>query len=63
MDLDGRVEGGEFAGVGGEVGGGEVAEEDGEGTMSSELVGAGATDAEGGVCASYDDYFAFYALS
>lgn len=42
MDLDGGVEGGEFAGVRGEVRGAEVAEEEGEGAVRGELVGRGA---------------------
>jgi len=57
---NGGVEGGEFAGVGGEVGGVEVAEVDGEGEVGGELVGGGAADAEGGGGAGYDYYFVFY---
>jgi hypothetical protein len=59
VDGDAGVEGGEFARVQGEVGGGEVAEVDYAGAVACELVGGGATDADGGVCASYDDDFVF----
>lgn len=41
------------------MGGREVADEDCLGAVASELVGAGASDAERGVAAGYDDYFAF----
>lgn len=37
----------------------EVADVDGEGAIVCELVGAGAADAEGGVCAADDDDFPF----
>jgi hypothetical protein len=57
VDVHGGVEGAEFAGVHGEVRGGEVAEVDCEGAVAGELVGGGAADAEGGVCAGYYYYF------
>ena len=49
VDVDGGEEGVEFARVGGEVGGGEVAEVDRVGGVGGEDVGGGSTDAEGGV--------------
>lgn len=54
---NGGVEGGEFAGVGGEVGGVEVAEVDGEGGVGGELVRGSAADAQGGGGAGNDYYF------
>jgi hypothetical protein len=51
VDVDGGVEGVEFARVRVEVGGGEVAEVDCAGAVAGELVGRGATDAYDGVCA------------
>ena len=59
MDFYGRVEGGEFAGVGREVCGGEVADVDGAGAVVGVLVGGRAADAEGGVGARDDDHFSF----
>jgi hypothetical protein len=59
VDGDAGVEGGEFARVQGEVSGGEVAEIDCAGAVACELVGGGAADANGGVCAGYDDDFVF----
>lgn len=55
MDLDGRVQGVEFLGMGGQVLGVEIADVDCEGAVAGELVGAGAADAEGGVGAGDDD--------
>lgn len=51
VDVDGGVEGGEFALVRCEVRGGVVAEEEGARAVAGELVGACAADADGGVCA------------
>ncbi len=59
MDFDGGVEGLQFSGVSGEVLVGEVADVDCAGAVVGELVGGGAADAEGGVCAGYDHYFVF----
>lgn len=61
MDFYGWVESAEFGDVGGEAGGGVVAEVDGAGGVVGELVGRGAADAEGGGGAGYDYYFVFYA--
>ena len=47
----------------GEVGVVEVADVDGAGAVVGELVGGGAADAEGGVCAGYDDHFVFYSTA
>ena len=63
MDFYGRVEGGEFAGVGGEVGRGEVADVDGAGAVVGVVVGGRAADAEGGVGAGDDYHFVFYATT
>ena len=60
MDVDGRVEGLEFASVGGEVGVVEVADVDCAGAVVGELMGGGAADAEGGIGAGYDYDFVFH---
>lgn len=49
VDIDGGVEGRELGLVGGEVGGGEVAQVDGARPVMGILVGGGAADADGGV--------------
>lgn len=46
VDFGGWVEGREFLGVFVEVGGGEVAEIDCQGSIAGKLVGAGAADAD-----------------
>lgn len=51
MDLDIGVEGVEFAFVGGEELVAEVAEEDCTGAIVCELMGTGASNTEGGICA------------
>lgn len=60
VDVDGRVEGLQLAGVGGEVGVVEVADVEGAGAVVGVLVGGGAADAEGGVGAGDDDHFVLY---
>ena len=60
MDVDGRVEGLQLPGVGGEVGVVEVADVEGTGAVVGVLVGGGAADAEGGIGAGDDDHFVFY---
>jgi len=61
MDCGGGVEVVEFAGVGSEVGGGDVAEVDCVRAVGGEEVGCCAADAEGGRGAGYDDDFVFVA--
>lgn len=49
MDVDGGVEGIELSLMNGQEVIGEIAEEDGTGTIVRELVGTGTADAKGGV--------------
>ena len=63
MDVYGGIEAREFALVGFEVAVVVVADVDCAGAVAGELVGGGAADAEGGVCACWFLYVSFLLFS